>query len=551
MVINLLMLTPSIYMLQVYDRVLPSRNQTTLFMLSGIMLGLYALSAGIEFVRARLVIQISEALDARLARRVYQAAFERNLSAAGQPAGPALADLATLRAFLTGPALFALLDAPWFPVYLAVIFLFDPALGWFALGGTVVLVALAWLNEAWTRDSLKEAAGAAFAAGNQATNTLRNAEAIHAMGMLGALRERWERPHDHALGLQSRASVKSAAISALSRMIRLAEQSMVLGLGALLALNNELTPGMMIAASILAGRAMAPVDQLVASSRQWATARSSWSRLRDLLCAHPSRPTPHELPAPRGHLSLQQACVATPAGGREILRDITLTLEPGDVLGVVGATGSGKSSLARLMLGVWPASSGQVRLDGAELSQWDRDRLGSWIGYLPQDVELFEGTVAQNIARFAVAAPEAVIAASKLAGVHELILQLPQGYDTVLGDGGAGLSGGQRQRIALARALFGEPRLVVLDEPNSNLDDVGEQALLVAISQFSRRKQGSLVLITHRATTLAVATKLLVMRDGRIQWFGPREEVIARMAQANAAARAGAAAPTGSLGANA
>ena len=536
-VINLLLLVPSIYMLQVYDRVLPSRNETTLIMLTGIMVGLYVLSGLIEYVRSRVVIALGEQFDRRLSDRVYEAAFRRGLNSPGQSAGQAVTDLTSLRQFMTGSALFAFFDAPWFPVYLAVIFAFDPILGWFATAGTVVLVLLAWINERITHTPMKQAAQSAIVSDNLATNTLRNAEAIHAMGMLGGVRARWRDVHRSFLASQSTASDRSAGVAALSKFIRMTEQSLVLGIGAALVIRNELTPGMMVAASILAGRALSPVDQVIASWRQFSSARGANARLRELLARHPAQTTGLPLPQPRGQASLKGVSVVPPGRESPVLQGIDLEIAPGEVLGVVGASGSGKSSLARVLLGIWPAQSGVVRLDGADIQQLSRDAIGPSLGYLPQDVELFAGTVADNIARFGTPAPEAVVSAAQMAGVHDLILRLPKGYDTVLGDGGGGLSGGQKQRLGLARAIYGMPKLLVLDEPNSNLDDAGEIALLAAMAQM-RRAGSAVVLITHRASTLAACDRLLVLHEGAVQMSGTRAEVIAQMAQVTAAAKA-------------
>ncbi|MDP1684258.1 type I secretion system permease/ATPase [Hydrogenophaga sp.] len=529
--INLLMLVPSLYMLQVYDRVLASGNQTTLLMLTIMVVGTYLLMNGLELVRSFLLIRVGAQLDQRLNQRVYTAAFEQNLKRAGGNAGQALNDLTTVRQFVSGNGLFAFFDAPWFPVYLAVIFLFDWVLGVFAVGGTLLLIGLAWANEVVSRKPLAEANAMSVAAGNLATNNLRNAEVIEAMGMLPNLMGRWYQLHSRFLKLQGEASEKAGVVTALSKFARVSLQSLILGLGALLALENRITPGMMIVGSILMGRALAPVDQLINVWKGWSATRSAYQRLADLLSAHPARERGMALPRPQGQLVLEAVTAMPPGSGVPALRNLQFQLPPGEVLGVIGPSGSGKSTLARLLVGVWPASAGKVRLDGSDVYQWNKDELGPHVGYLPQDIELFGGTVSENIARFGEIDPQKVIAAATLAGVHDLILHFPQGYDTVLGDGGAGLSGGQKQRIGLARALYGDPALIVLDEPNSNLDDLGEQALLAALTQL--RQQGkTLVVVSHRTSILAVTTRLLLLRQGSLQAFGPTRDVLAELARA-------------------
>lgn len=530
-IINLMMLVPSLYMLQVYDRVLASGNQTTLLMLTLMVVGAFVLMHALELIRSFLMIRVGAQLDLKLNQRVYTASFEQNLKRAGGNAGQALNDLTTMRQFVTGNGLFAFFDAPWFPVYLAVIFMFDWVLGVFAVAGTGVLIALAWANEVVSRKPLGEANSLSVAAGNLATNNLRNAEVIEAMGMLPNLMARWQRIHRRFLKLQGEASEKSGMVSALSKFARITLQSLILGLGALLALENRITPGMMIVGSILMGRALAPVDQLINVWKGWSATQSAYRRLAELLSANPPRVRGMALPRPQGNLALESVTAMPPGSSVPALRGVNLQLQAGEVLGVIGPSGSGKSTLARLLVGVWPATAGKVRLDGSDVYQWNKDELGPHLGYLPQDIELFAGTVSENIARFGMVDADKVIAAAKLAGVHELILHFPQGYDTVLGDGGAGLSGGQKQRIGLARALYDDPALIVLDEPNSNLDDSGEQALLAAIQQLRQRGR-TIVVVSHRTSILQVTTRLLLLRQGMVQAFGPTRAVLAELAKA-------------------
>ncbi|MDE2430409.1 MAG: type I secretion system permease/ATPase [Burkholderiales bacterium] len=531
-IINLLMLAPSLYMLQVYDRVLQSRNEITLLMLTLLMLGAYGLMSALEFIRSFVLIRLGAKLDMKMNKRIYTAAFEQNLKRGGGNAGQALQDLTQIRQFLTGSGLFAFFDAPWFPFYLAVIFMFDTALGFFALGAVVVMVGLAYVNEVVSKKPLAEANTMAIVSSNLATNNLRNAEVIEAMGMLPNLMSRWFKLHGRFLQLQAEASEKSGIVGAISKFFRVSVQSLVLGFGALLVIEGKMSPGMMIAGSILLGKATGPIDQLIGVWKQWSSVKSAYQRLNDLLEANPARQAGMDLPKPLGAVSVEGVTASPPGSTVAVLKGLSLALQPGDVLGVIGPSGSGKSTLARLLVGVWPSIVGKVRLDGADIYRWNKDQLGPHIGYLPQDIELFAGSVAENIARFGEVNSEKVILAAKRAGVHDMILHFPQGYDTRLGDGGAGLSGGQKQRIGLARAMYDDPSLLVLDEPNSNLDDVGEQALVVALNDLRQRGK-TIVLITHRTTILGATTKLLLLRDGVAQAFGPRDQVLTALNQAN------------------
>ena len=525
-VINLLMLAPALYMLQVYDRVLASGNEMTLLMLTLMILGLFGLMGALEWVRSQVVIRLGTQMDMRLNQRIYDAAFEAQLRTGSPAAGQALNDLTSLRQFATGNALFAFFDAPWFPVYLCVIFMFSPWLGLLALGGAVLLMLLAWINQRVSQGPLKAASELSVEATQQASAHLRNAEAIEAMGMLATLRGRWLAQHTAFLAQQNLASEKTASVGAWSKGVRLALQSLVLGLGALLAVQGQITAGMMIAGSILMGRVLSPIDQLIGVWKQWTSARLAYQRLESLLQAHPARPQRMALPIPRGELAVEQLSASAPGTRRATLSNLSFTLPAGQVLGVIGPSGCGKSTLARLLIGVWQPLAGKVRLDGAQLSQWDKQQLGPHLGYLPQDIQLFAGTIAQNIARFAQVDADKVLAAAQLAGVHSLILQMPEGYETRLGDGGAGLSGGQKQRIGLARALYGLPALIVLDEPNANLDEAGEQALLQAIAQLKQLKR-TLILITHKPNVLTLTDQLLILREGQLQAFGPTAKVLA------------------------
>jgi ATP-binding cassette, subfamily C, bacterial exporter for protease/lipase len=533
MLINLLMLVPSLYMLQVYDRVLPSRNGVTLAMLTLMMLGMYGLSSALEYVRSFIVIRIGAKLDMHLNARVYTAAFETNLKQQGVNAGQSLNDLTTIRQFVTGNALFAFFDAPWFPIYLIVIFAFDVWLGLFALVGSALLVVLAIVNERVSRRPLAEATTLSIRSTSLATSDLRNAEVIEAMGMLPHLMARWSVLNSGFLARQAEASEKAALVGNVTKFFRLALQSLVLGVGALLAIEGKISPGMMIAGSILMGRVLSPLELLISVWRQWSGAKSAYERLVELLEANPQRRIGMSLPAPEGQVRFEAVSAAPPGSRVPVLRGLTLAIEQGDVIGIVGPSASGKSTLARVMVGVWPAAVGTVRLDGADIHQWDKDQLGPHIGYLPQDIELFGGSIAENVARFGQIESDKIIEAATLAGVHEMILRLPQGYDTLVGDQGAGLSGGQKQRIGLARALYGNPSLIVLDEPNSNLDETGEAALKQAIDRL-RAAGKTVVLITHRTSIIAATTKLLLLVEGQLRLFGPTPHVLAELSKAPA-----------------
>jgi len=532
-VINILMLAPAIYMLQLYDSVLSSRNEMTLLMLTLIMLGAYVFLGALEYVRSFILIRVGAQLDMKLNKRVYTAAFEECLKKGDSNAGQALKDLTNLRQFLTGNALFAFFDAPWFPIYLTVIFLFHPALGFFALFGIIVIIVLAYINEKISHQPLSEANSMAVASTNVASNNLRNAEVIEAMGMLPNIQSRWYKLHSRFLNLQAEASEKAGIVTALSKSFNMALQSLILGLGALLVLENSITPGMMIAGSILFGRAVAPVQLLISVWKQIGSTRSAYERLVKLLELNPAREAGMALPKPQGAVAIEAVTAIPPGAKVPAIKGLSFSLAAGEVLGIIGPSGSGKSTLARLLVGVWPAAAGKVRLDGADVYLWNKDELGPYIGYLPQDIELFAGTVSENIARFGEIDADKVILAARRAGVHDMILKMPEGYDTLLGDGGAGLSGGQKQRIGLARAMYDDPSLIVLDEPNSNLDDVGEQALLAAIIDLRKRGK-TIVLITHRTSILGATTKLLLLQDGTAKLFGPTNQVVEALKQQQA-----------------
>ncbi len=544
--LNVMMLAPTFYMMQLYDRVLGSRNETTLLVLTVLILGAYIFVAALETIRSWVLVRVSARLDDMMGLRVLGATFERELRSSGHGTAQPLYDLATLRQTFTGPGLIAIFDAPWAPVYLVVIALFSTEAAIFTLLGAIVLIGLTFLNERLAKATLADAQKYSSQAQRELSSHLQNAEVIEAMGMLGNIERRWQRIHQQEISLQAKASDRAALMGNLTKLVRMAMQSLALGLGAMLVLDGKITAGMMMALSVLTSRALAPAESLVGNWASLANAMSAYQRLKEILLAFPSRGQSMPLPPPTGQVSFEAVATAAPGSRQAIIKQISFNLQAGDAVAVIGASGAGKSTLARLLVGVWPALSGTVRLDGADLSRWNKEDLGPYIGYLPQDIELFDGTVAENIARFGDVDAEKVVLAAQRVGFHEQILRLPQGYDTPLGPSGAALSGGQRQRVALARALYGDPVLVVLDEPNSNLDDAGEKALTDAIKDLSARGRTS-VLITHRPTALTVTNRLMVLREGTIAAFGPREDVLAaigaRAGDQPAPARAPAAPP--------
>jgi ATP-binding cassette subfamily C exporter for protease/lipase len=534
--INLLMLSPSIYMLQVYDRVLGSRNSTTLLVLSILVVGAFLFMGALEAIRGWVLVRVGARLDAQLNDRVFTAAFERNLMRPGSNTAQPIHDLNSVRQTLTGSALLAAFDTPWLPVYIVVIFMFSAELGMFALGGALLLLVLAVVNERVSKPKLDAAQKFSLQSHQALTNHLRNAEVIEAMGMLPPIRVRWYDLHREQIQLQAAASDQAAVLGGATKFVRITMQSLVLGYGALLVLDGKMTAGMMIAASILVGRALAPVELLVGNWKQIVNGRQSYARLKALLSLHPARLCGMSLPRPTGQVAVEGASVAAPGSQKVILKNLVFAIAPGEVVAVIGPSASGKSSLARLLVGVWPPVSGSVRLDGASVSQWNKDELGPYIGYLPQDIELFDGTVAENIARFGTIDAAKVVEAANLAGMNDQILHFPQGYDTRLGADGSNLSGGQRQRIGLARALYGDPQFIVLDEPNSNLDDAGEKALTDAIRELKTRGK-TVVVVTHRMSTLAVVDKILVLADGAVAGYGPRDDVMRAMQQQTSSPR--------------
>ena len=533
----LLILAPTAYMFEVYERVVNSRSHTTLVMLTVILVIAYIVMEVLDWARSETMREAGQLLDQRMAPRVFQAMYESNLRRMGPPSIQPMNDFRTVRDFLHHPVLGALMESPISLVFMLILFLASPVLGWAAVAGALVQVGLAWLNERSTNPPLTEANRSAIAAQQYADGSLRNAEVIEAMGMLHHIHRRWMEKQHAFLGLQAQASDKAGAFQAGSKFVQTTMGSLLLGLGGWLILENALPggPGMMIVASVLGGRMLAPLVQMVSQWRAVVNVRDAWRRLEQLLTQIPERPEAMSLPAPRGVLSVEHVIAGAPGSNAPILRGIAFALQAGEVLAVVGPSASGKTTLARLLVGLWPTVSGKVRLDGADVFSWDKLELGPYLGYLPQGVELLEGTLAENIARFGEVDMDKVQAAARAVGLHELILALPQGYDSPVGRDGAMLSGGQRQRVALARALYDEPVFVVLDEPNSSLDEAGDAALAQAITQLKARGT-TFVVMTHRTSVLAVADKMLVLREGSQQAFGPRDEVLAALNQAAAQA---------------
>jgi ATP-binding cassette, subfamily C, bacterial EexD len=531
LVINILQLVPTIYMLQLYDRVVPTGNMSTLMMLTLIVLVLFVTMGLLEWVRSQVLVRVSSRLETMLNERLFHVAYKQSLYSGGvRGSSQPLDDLTALRQFMTGQGLFAFFDAPWIPIYIGVMFVFHAWYGWAAVATAIVLIIVAILNEKLTSEMLNEANGLAITGRNLVNKNLRNAEVIESMGMLKNVQQRWVVGTRKILLLQATASLHAGLMSALSKLLRLSSQSLILAVGAYLTIENEITAGMMIAGSTLLGRALAPIDIMIGSWKGFINARGQYNRLNEMLLKTQIDSERMTLPEPVGAFSIEAATVVPPGAKVPVLKNISLTIDKGDVVGVLGPSGAGKSTFARALLGIWPTASGKIRLDGADVFAWNRHELGPFIGYLPQDIELFEGTISENISRFGNINPEYVVSAAKMADVHELILRLPNGYDTFIGADGGALSGGQRQRIGLARALYGDPVVVVLDEPNSNLDEQGELALGNAIQRLKLRKV-TVVVITHRSNVLANVNKLLILNDGAVGLYGPRDQVLAQLQQ--------------------
>ncbi|WP_088348186.1 MULTISPECIES: type I secretion system permease/ATPase [Rhodomicrobium] len=526
--LNLLMLVSPFYMLQVYDRVLTSGSKDTLYVLSILAVGLLAISALLEWIRGRILVRLGARLDRHVTHDLFAALIEDRIATRRSTGSQPIRDLESVRGFLTGPGLLAFFDAPWVPLFLGLIFLFHPVLGIVACVGAAILFGLAILSEFMTRAPWQRASSESLQAHRFAEASLRNADVIWALGMLGDLRRRWQEKHLSALAYSGAATDQLGTFSAIAKFVRPLLQTAMLGFGAYLVIDQAISAGVMIASSIVMGRALAPVEASITHWRSFISARSAYGRLSKLLVEYDINRQRMKLPAPKGKVSVEGMTLVPPGANKPALINITFQLMPGELLGVVGPSAAGKSSLARGLMGIWAPKVGHVRLDGADMAEWDRKDLGRHLGYLPQDVELFDGTVAENIARFEDLVPEAVNQAAQIANAHDMILHLPEGYDTQIGEGGCVLSGGQRQRIGLARAIYGLPCFIVLDEPNANLDAEGEAALRVTLKKLKELKK-TVVIISHKRSTLADTDKLLVLDGGRVKSFGAQADVLQQL----------------------
>ena len=545
---SLLVLAPSAYMLEVYDRVVNSRSHMTLWMLTLLVVGVFVVMEVLDWARSQLMHEASIELDKRLSARIFNAIFEANLKRLPGGTAQPMTDFRTVREFLNTPVLIACMEAPVSLVFLALIFAMSPVLGWSAVAAAILQTFIAWLNQRSTQPPLLAANRTSFAAQQYADGSLRNAQVIESMGMLRDIHRRWMEKQREFLKLQAQASDAGGAFQAVSKLLQNTTGSLLLGLGAWLVLRNELNGGsaMMIIASVLGGRVLAPLVQIVSQWQAVVNVRESWSRLDQLLTALPARTPGMSLPAPKGALLVESLIASAPGTTVQILKGVGFELKPGEVLAVVGPSASGKTTLARLLAGFWPAISGKVRLDGVDVFTWDKTELGPHVGYLPQGIELFDGTLAENIARFGNVDPAKVEAAARAVGLHDTIMALPKGYDSPVGREGAMLSGGQRQRVGLARAIYDDPVFVVLDEPNSSLDESGDAALASAIAQLKSRGT-TFVIMTHRTSVLAVADKMLILHEGQNRAFGARDDVLAALAKGNAEAQQASQARTPAL----
>lgn len=524
--INILALVSPLYMLQVYDRVLSSRNVSTLVVLTLIVVFLFLVYGALEALRTQVLVRGGLKFDAMARDPIFKSVLDSTLNKRGS-GGQAFRDMDSVREFMTG-GLIAFCDAPWTPVFIIVSWMLHPFFGVLAIIASIITFGLAVMNDRATNNPVTLATMASIAAQNDASATLRNAEVMKAMGMWGGLQARWRVRRDEQVAWQAAASDAGGAVMSGIKVFRQIVQTLILGGGAYLAIKGEISPGSMIAGSILVGRALAPIEGAIGQWKGFIGARGSWDRLQAMLRAEADRTDHMDLPEPRGILSAEAASIVPPGAQAPTMRQASFRLDAGTALAIVGPSAAGKSSLLRGIVGVWPCAAGVIRLDGYDLRQWDPEKLGRHIGYLPQDIELFSGTVAQNIARFGEFEAHDVIEAAKMAGVHEMIQALPDGYDTAIGEGGASLSGGQRQRLALARALFRQPALIVLDEPNASLDQVGEAALTQAMAKLKAAGR-TVVFATHKVNILSQADYIMVINQGVISDFGERDVMLAKL----------------------
>jgi len=526
--INLLVFVSPLYMLQIYDRVITSRNVYTLLMLTVVAAFLLIVYAALEKLRSAVLVRAGLLFDTEIRAELFEKVLRGSLKQPGIAHHTVLRELDTVREFLTGSGLISFCDVPWVPIFVAGCFILHPWYGWVASAGAILIFIFAYANELLTRDHLKAAGRSANQAGGFAAATFRNVEVLHAMGMWRPMRDRWLEQRNGTLEMQAIASDRAGFLLSAAKFLRVFLQVAILGTGAYLSIIQESTPGAMIAASIIMGRALAPVESVVAQWKLFLAARAAYERITQLLNIVPDQSERMKLPTPQGHLTVQNIVVAPPGVQRPVLNGVSFDLPAGSALGLIGPSAAGKSSLARAIVGVWPVLVGSIRIDGADLTHWDSDQLGTHVGYLPQDVELFSATVAENIARFQTVDNELVIEAAQMAGVHDMIQLMPNGYNSQIGEGGQSLSGGQRQRIGLARALYRMPSLVILDEPNASLDSEGEAALLGALQRLKAEKR-TVILITHKTNILSMMDKILVLAQGQMQAFGDRDEIFSKL----------------------
>jgi len=536
MAINVLMLAPTIYMMQVSDRVMTSRNLVTLLMLSLIALAIFAVMGVLEWARSRVLVRLGVRLDRRIGARLLSLSHRFEVENLGD-SRRLLSDLTQLRTFLTGFAIFALLDAPWVPIFLVVTMLLHPVLAAVSLGGSVVMVILTYVTERSVRTPLEDSNNSAAETAQFVATNMRHGEVIEAMGMFPMMLQRWQQKQNKYLVQQAIASDRAGAVQGVTKFVRMTNQALAMGVGGFLFLqSSDVSPAIIFAASLLSSRISGPIESLMMTWSQLGTARESWKRIDDALRYEDQKYSGITLPAPKGEVTLEGVFGGPPGISSPFVQSVNLKIPAGVIVAIVGSSASGKSTLVRLITGVWAPRVGTVRLDGADLRTWPREQLGPYIGYLPQDVELFEGSVAENIARLGTLDSDRVIAAAQAAGVHEMVLQMADGYGTQVGANGAFLSGGQRQRVALARAMYGDPPLLVLDEPNANLDEAGELALDTALQQAKQRGQ-TVIIVSHRPIAIRNCDLILVMQDGQVLVYGPREQVMAKLASAAAAAK--------------
>lgn len=526
--INLLALVSPLYMMQVYDRVLSSRSISTLLFLTLILAFFYAVVAMLETVRSQVLIRAGVKFDRIVNPEVFRAIQKFTLQKQGTPPTQALRDLDGIREFITGAGFLSFLDIPWVPIYIIASFFINFWFGIFVIFAVLISFALAVFNEVATKPRLDRAQIDSIKANTHANTTFRNSEVLYAMGMVEALRARWANHHESVLAWQAAASNKAGVLVALAKFHRMLTQSLVLGLGAYLVLERQITPGMMIASSIIVGRAIQPVEVAIGSWKTFTNMRSAYARVQGLLREFAQQTTKMSLPRPEGNLSIENVTAFAPGRQVPVLKGVSVRIPAGATIGIIGPSAAGKSSLARVMTGIWPVAHGHVRVDGNDLKHWNPDELGTYIGYLPQDVELFAGTIAENIARFSEMDDTKIINAAVSAGVHEMIQRMPDGYNTQIGDGGQALSGGQRQRLGLARALYNDPSIIILDEPNANLDTAGEEALVAALNKL-REQRRTVVVVTHKMNILASVDYIILLQDGAVQAAGSRDEILTKL----------------------